>query len=168
MLLCALGYAADAAGDGGAVRVSERAGPYTVTVFTAPTPLRAGPIDVSILVQDARGRDVIGDATVAVTLRGSAPGSGTVRAPATRAQATNKLLYAALLTLPAAGRWRVEVTIERADSAPATLAFDVDAESTLPPWRAYWPYFALPAVAIAVYALHQWLVLSRGVGRARA
>jgi hypothetical protein len=39
--------------DGGAMRLSERAGGYRVTVFTDPTPLRAGPVDVSVFVQDA-------------------------------------------------------------------------------------------------------------------
>ena len=35
------------------MRLSERAGGYRVTVFTDPTPLRAGPVDVSVFVQDA-------------------------------------------------------------------------------------------------------------------
>lgn len=158
-LLAALA-AARAAADGGVVRVREQAGDVTVTVFTAPTPLRVGPIDVSVLVQDGRG-EVVGDAAVAVALRAARDGTA-VAGAATRAQATNKLLYAAPLTLPAAGTWRVEVRVTRPGSAPAAVGFAVEAAPPLPPWRAYWPYFALPAVAIAVYALHQWLVLGRG------
>ena len=38
--------------DGGTVRLSERQGNYRITVFTSPTPLRAGPIDLSVFVQD--------------------------------------------------------------------------------------------------------------------
>src|SRR5437016_2241901 len=38
--------------DGGTVRLSERQGNYRLTVLTAPTPLRAGPVDVSVLIQD--------------------------------------------------------------------------------------------------------------------
>ncbi|HEV3259998.1 MAG TPA: hypothetical protein VG013_24230, partial [Gemmataceae bacterium] len=39
--------------DGGAIRLSEQKGDYQITVFTAPTPLRAGPVDVSVLIQNA-------------------------------------------------------------------------------------------------------------------
>ncbi len=145
-------------GDGGLVRVSQTAGPFTVTVFTAPTPLRAGPVDVSVLVQETHGGDVIADADVSVVLRARDDPARQVRATALHEQATNKLLYAALLDLPAAGAWQVEVAVTHAGST-ATLAFDVDAAPPLPPWRAYWPYFALPPFAIAIYALHQWLVL---------
>jgi hypothetical protein len=160
-LLGTLALAVHGGADGGAVRLSERAGDLAITVFTSPTPLRAGPIDVSVLVQDALTNAVIGDVAVTVTLRQPEPVPMMVTGSATRAQATNKLLYAALLNLPAAGAWRVEIAIDRAGHAPASLAFDVDAAPPLPPWRAYWPYFALPAIAIAVYALHQWLVLRR-------
>jgi hypothetical protein len=158
MLAALVPGAADA--DGGVVRLSQHAGPYAVTVFTSPTPLRPGPIDVSVLVQDGHSGDVVTDAAVTVTLRAGDEPSRQVRGAATRAQATNKLLYAALLDLPAAGSWQVEVGIDRRDT-PAAVSFAVDAAPALPPWRAYWPYFALPALAIALYALHQWLVLRR-------
>ncbi|MBX3026891.1 hypothetical protein KF840_18440 [bacterium] len=161
LLLAALPLAAPAGADGGAVRLSERVGDLVITVFTSPTPLRAGPIDVSALLLDGRSGDVIGDAGVTVTLRNPQPEETMVTATASRAQATNKLLYAALLDLPAAGAWRVEVAIDRAGHPPAAVTFDVDAAPPLPPWRTYWPYFALPALAVAVYALHQWLVLRR-------
>lgn len=160
-LLAALLLAGRAGADGGAVRLSQRVDDVSVTVFTSPTPLRAGPIDVSVLLLDGRTGAVIGDAGVNVTLRTPPPEEMTVTATATRAQATNKLLYAALLDLPAAGAWRVEVAIDRAGHPPAAVTFDVDVAPPLPPWRTYWPYFALPAIAIAVYALHQWLVLRR-------
>ena len=40
-------------GDGGTVRLSRCEGDYRISVFTAPTPFRAGPVDISVLVQDA-------------------------------------------------------------------------------------------------------------------
>ena len=43
----------DLLADGGTVRLSQRQGGYRITVFTAPTPFRAGPVDISVLVQDA-------------------------------------------------------------------------------------------------------------------
>ena len=44
---------AAAEADGGTVRHSERRGDRSITVFTSPTPLRAGLVDVSVLVLDA-------------------------------------------------------------------------------------------------------------------
>src|SRR5262249_33385867 len=59
---------AAARGDGGAVCMSGRQGSYVITVFSAPTPLRAGPIDISVLVQDARSGDPVTEAQVSVRL----------------------------------------------------------------------------------------------------
>ena len=146
--------------DGGLVRVSQVAGPFTVSVFTSPTPLRVGPVDISVLVQDAANGDVLDDATVTITLRARDDASTPLSAAATRAQATNKLLYAALVPLPAAGAWEIEVAVAWR-GASAALSFAVDADPPLPPWRAYWPYLTLPLAGIAVYALHQWLTLRR-------
>lgn len=159
-LVLALALPGAAWADGGLVRVSRAAGPFTVSVFTSPTPLRAGPIDVSVLVQRLGDGAVVDEATVTVTLRARDGGAPPVSGPATRAQAINKLLYAALLELPAAGAWDVDVAVER-QGATAALSFPVDAAPPLPPWRAYWAYLALPFAGIAVYALHQWLALRR-------
>src|SRR5215813_6855000 len=38
--------------DGGVARISQRSGPFQVTIFTASPTVRAGPEDVSVLVQD--------------------------------------------------------------------------------------------------------------------
>src|SRR5262249_29946752 len=97
--------------DGGAVRLSEQVGAYQVTVFTAPTPFRAGPVDVSVLVLDAATAEHVPEARVTVRL--TASGSGrTLVYPATAEAATNKLFHAANLELPKPGWWDVEVAIE--------------------------------------------------------
>src|SRR5690349_412542 len=76
--------------DGGAVRLSERAGNYQVTVFTSPTPPRAGPVDVSVLVLDGASGECVPEPRVDVCL--TARGSGQVlEGPATAEAATNKL-----------------------------------------------------------------------------
>jgi hypothetical protein len=158
-LLAALAWTAPAWGDGGLVRISQAAGPWVVTAFSSPTPLRAGPIDLSVLVRDpAQDRTVL-DAAVQVSLY-QVGGSRHLHTTATHDQATNKLLYAALLELPEPGLWEVKLRITRGAQA-AELSFQVEAAAPLPPWRAYWFYFVLPVVGIAVFALHQWLVLHR-------
>ena len=158
-LLLVLAVAAPALADGGLVRISQPAGPWMVTVFSSPTPLRAGPLDLSVLVRDPVADRSVLDAEVHVSLY-EVEGSRAVHASATHAEATNKLLYAALLDLPAPGHWEARLLIRRGEQT-AELSFPFEAAPPLPPWRAYWFYFALPAVGIGLYALHQWLVLHR-------
>jgi len=142
---------AAAAADGGLVRASEPHGRFTITVFSSPTPLRAGPIDLSVLVQARDGGAPVLDAAIAFTLRA---GDAVITAPATRAAATNKLLYAALMTLPAPGRWAVEVTVDA-----ETVRFAMDAEKAASSAWGFWPYLLAPFAAIGVFAAHQWRVL---------
>lgn len=145
--------------DGGLVRLSAPAGPWHITVFTSPTPLRAGPVDLSVFVQDGTGAAVL-DAVVDVHLRvddGDAPAIATT---ATRAQATNKLLYAALFDVPAPGTWTVDVTV-RAPSGSGSVSFTVAVEPPPPRWQTFWPWLAVAPVGMVLLALHQWLVLRR-------
>jgi len=144
--------AAAAFGDGGLVRVSERSGPFVVTVFTAPTPLRVGGADVSVLVQTADDRSAVLDAEVEIVARASGV---ELRAPATRGAATNKLLYAAIITFPTPGAWALAAHVRRGESV--AVSCEVSVEPPQAAVIAYWPYFAAPALIVAVFALHQWL-----------
>src|SRR5882757_1853251 len=62
-LCCAVALA-----DGGRVVLIERQGSYRISVFTSPDPLRAGPIDISVLLQDAETGNAITNAQVNVSL----------------------------------------------------------------------------------------------------
>ena len=55
-----------ARGDGGTLRLSRSEGNYRISVFTAPTPFRAGPVDISVLVQDAITGEVMPKASVTI------------------------------------------------------------------------------------------------------
>src|SRR5216117_196444 len=93
--------------DGGAMRLRQRAGGYQIAVFTSPSPFRAGPVDVSVLVQDAATGECVPEAQVTVCLK--APGAGrTLECPATTEAATNRLFHAAVFELPEPGWWDVE------------------------------------------------------------
>ena len=145
--------------DGGAVRLREQAGAYQVTVFTSPTPLRAGPVDVSVLVQAAATGECVPEARVTVRL--TARGTGeTLDYPATAEAATNKLLRAVAFELPEPGWWDAEVAVE-GPLGPALLRFSVPADERPPRWREVWPWFAWPALAVAFFGLHQVLVRRR-------
>src|SRR5262249_8693772 len=98
---------------GGEVRLMEKAGPVVITVFRDATPLRVGPVDLSVMVQDRDSGRPILDAEVTVRLREHGAGGPSILTQATRQNATNKLLYAALVDLPAPGLWELQVGTRR-------------------------------------------------------
>jgi hypothetical protein len=143
--------------DGGTVRLSQRAGGYRITVFTEPTPFRAGPVDVSVLVQDAATGQVVPGAQVTVRAAPSGRGDAAAEYPATTEAATNKLLRAALFELPEAGLWEFEVVVQ-GPLGVGRARCEVEAAQPWPPWLGFWPWVAWPAVVIALFAVHQLLV----------
>lgn len=150
---------APACGDGGVVRALEKAGPYRVTVFTSPTPLRAGPIDISVLVQDGATGKPISDSKVILRLSSIDP-STSHTLEATHAAATNKLYQAAQAELTA-GTWSGTAEV----SGPAgagSVPIEFDVGNALPPWTQMTPWIALPLLPIV------WFVLVQaGVRKAR-
>lgn len=147
-----------AMGDGGVVRTSQQQGPWVITVFSSPTPFRVGPVDLSVLVQDAETRDTVFDVNVNLMLRHAA--ADAILVEATREAATNQLLRAALFDLPAAGTWSVDVSIASPQHAER-LQFTLDADQPLPRLLELWIWLSIPVLALACFALHQWLVRSR-------
>jgi hypothetical protein len=141
-----------ARGDGGTLRLSERVGPYRVSVFTSPEPLRVGPADISVFVQDAESGAPVA-AAVRLTLTPGGGGEG-LSCPATAEQAVNKLLRAAAVDLPAAGPWRIEVDVE-GPRGPAHCEVAVMVAEPLPRWRQMWPWYTWPAVPIVLFVLYQ-------------
>ncbi len=151
--------------DGGAVRLRQRAGGYQIAVFTSPTPFRAGPVDVSVLVQDAATGECMPEARVTVCMKAHGAGR-TIQRPATTEAATNRLFHAAVFVLPESGRWDVEVAIE-APHGPALLRFEVDADGPAPRWLELWPWFTWPAIVVVLFGLHQVLVRRKLPSRSR-
>jgi hypothetical protein len=143
--------------DGGTVRLSGRQGDYQITVFTAPTPLRAGPVDVSVLVQDARTGQRLPQARVTVRAAPRGRSHPVLVQPATSEAATNKLFRAAVFELPEPGWWEVEVAIE-GGHGPARVRFEVEAAEAAPRWLTLWPWLGWPALVILLFGIHQVLV----------
>jgi hypothetical protein len=167
-----------ARGDGGLIQLRETRGPFSVTLFVSPEAVSGGLSDVSVLVQSQKNGDVVLDADVTLSLippegvalneldpfcgpygaafqpANATPHSLTVRA--TREQASNKLLYAALLKLDAPGNWPLQVIVSRgSDSARFDCLLPVSTIS--PKLSGLWPWLAFPPIAIAVFALNQKL-----------
>ncbi len=172
LLVAALGLAAitsNARGDGGVVIDQAESGPYRVTVFASQ--LRAGPTDLSVMVQNATTNESVLDAKVEFALEAQAsvdpatPQSAWVppccsmelktdlaAIPATREAAQNKLLYAALTTLPASGDYLLTTTVTTGTGA-ARLTTPLRVAPPLSPASTYWPLLALPPVAIFGFIL---------------
>jgi len=164
-LLCAASYLL---ADGGSVLLQKQAGPYLLTVFGSPSPLRVGQADLSVMVQRSADRTDVPDAKVVVHLSKLASGSiMTVSAPATHQRATNKLLYASSLTLPSAGYWKLNVDV-RAANAEATAAGGIEVSDAQPPLVTYWPYLAMVPLIALLFVFNRWLRRKRGAQYPRA
>jgi hypothetical protein len=140
------------------MRISEKRGGFLITVFTAPAPFRAGPVDISVLVQDALTGEPVPETRVTVCM--SKPGQLALEYPATREAATNKLLDAAQFELPEPGRWQLEVQVESARGL-AVVGGELEAAAPLPRWRELWPWIGWPALPIALFGIHQVLCRRR-------
>jgi len=143
--------------DGGTLQFHKKAGPFDITLFSSPTPLRAGVADLSVMVQKTADSASVQDASVNLHLKKSEPGNIVeVIAPATHAKATNKLLYAAHVHLPSAGTWNIDVEVSAAGKT-ATASGQLAVLPPQAPATAYWGYFALVPFVILLFIFNRWL-----------
>ncbi len=145
-----------ARGDGGTLRFSERRGDRQISVFTSPTPLRAGPVDVSVLVQAADSGATPSEEPITVHAWPIQHAQARTSAPATTEAATNKLLRAAQLEFSEPGTWRIEVTMPGSTNGPP-IGFDVEVAEPPPAWLDLGLWIGWPLLAIGLFAVHQWL-----------
>ncbi|HEY1216663.1 MAG TPA: FixH family protein, partial [Bryobacteraceae bacterium] len=144
--------------DGGTLQFRKQAGPFIVTVFTAPVPLRAGVADISVMVQDGQDNSPVLDANVSIQL--SKTDEQTIDAKATTSQAKNKLLYASAVEFPNPGRWRLGVRVGRGGTG-GEAAGEISVLPEEAPVIAYWLYFAMVPLGVTLFALNQWLKQKR-------
>ena len=149
--------------DGGSVRIQQEAGPFRITVFSAPEPLRAGSADFSVLVQRRDGDAPILDAEVALRLEGPPP-ARPIDVRATHDAATNKVLYAALVWLPSAGDWTLHAVVRDGGDA-ASVASPLAVAPRVSRLLTLWPYLALPPLVVLLFATREWLRRRRGPPR---
>jgi len=147
------GWEIPAIADGGTIRLSEKKGDYRISVFTAPNPFRAGPVEVSVLVQDAATGEPSSDVNVVLQVAPLQRPREFRRYPATTDAATNKLFQSATFELPAPGSWNFEVDVEGAHGT-AKVSFDVEAADRLPRWLSMWPWFSWPFLVVLLFAVH--------------
>jgi hypothetical protein len=146
--------------DGGEVLSRQESGPFVITVFAAPVPLRAGPIDLSVLVQTRDALEPVLNAKVSIRLQGTSQ----MLAAASRSKAQNKLLYSTALEIPQPGEWKYTVSVQSV-AGNAAISGGFQAGQPAPPLASYGFYLAIPLVLIAIYVLHQWLARRSAPGR---
>jgi len=116
--------------------INAEAGPYWVSVWTDPDPIRVGEFHTTVAISEApeprtgtrEAGDLVLDAAVLVRVEPLSQGGETLVATATRDNAVNKLFYEADLTLPAEGQWHVDIQVDGA-AGTGNASFDIDASS---------------------------------------
>jgi hypothetical protein len=160
--------------DGGVAVGQFENGSLSVTVFAAPVPVHAGPLDVTVLVQEIPSNQPVADAAIGFSLQKvSSPSPDRVRLPgwcsssppgswiaASSAHSGNKLLSGAYLPLSESGRWQLTLRVTRgASDFTESLLLDVAPPPNL--LAVWWPLMALVPLAVALYAWRAILVCRR-------
>jgi hypothetical protein len=143
-------------GDGGTLQLSGETPELSVTVFTSPAPLSAGPADISVLLQKRETLEPVLDADVLIVMRAVASGSE-IRVRATREQAQNKLLYAAPLTLSESGTWQIKVSILRRGVSSEILG-NIGVAANRQKLETYWLYLTFPPLMVLLFTIREWLL----------
>ncbi len=140
-----------AAANGGQVRVANYpVGPYEITVFTSPTPLQTGMVDVSVLLQRRDTKAIVDDAQIVLTVE-PVGGGPSQNYPVSREQAINKLYYAVKFQMDEPGSYRMRLDV-RAPEGAGAVEFDVTVErigSSL--WRSWWFWGAIVLLQIPLW-----------------
>jgi hypothetical protein len=173
LLVCylLLAFCRIACADGGAIQFQGDSGAFHVTIFTQPPILRAGFIDVSLLLQDRSNLNPLLNAKVTFDLTAQDSNNAKKTAwmppacamnkmanlsdvPAQIGHGQNRLLYGAIVQIPDGGHWQLKASIQR-DAEKAQVQTLLDVKPALAPPLTYWRLFLLAPFGIAGFALHQ-------------
>lgn len=131
-------------GDGGAILTQGAAGPWRVTLFVPATPLYAGKVDVSVLLQQSQSGEPVLDANVTLHLPDRV-------VKLSRDSAVNRILYAGVVSFHA-GSFPVTISICRGNMK-GHLSANIVVQSVRPPITGYLLCFAVVPVTVLVYAI---------------
>jgi len=145
--------------DGGRVQLRQETGDLIITVFTSPTPLSVGPVDLSLLLQNRNGLEPVLDASVSLVLV-HADSNIEFQARPSREQARNKLLYAAPVIFSRPGKWRMSVTVRRNDKEVAA-AGTLDVAPSPGRELSLAGFLAFPPIMIMLFVVRERLLRRR-------
>lgn len=135
-------------GDAGLMRAHLEQDAVSCTVFTAPTPPRVGPLDLSVLLLD--GDELLVDATIDATLT---PPSGTpLHVRLSTEAATTAFMQAAKFNVDQPGTWQVCVVVTT-DTDTIDTSFELPVAAALPELTAMWPWLLPVPVVLGLVRL---------------
>jgi len=140
--------------DGGVVIFQQTSATFTITLFSAEMPLRPGPADLSVLLEQPDSHSPILDAQVSMELQHET--GMVIEAQATRIQARNKLLYCSLINLPKSGQWKIRLQVRRGDSS-AEVRSNLVVAAPQPVLLSHWELVAVPPIIIGLFITNQCL-----------
>ena len=143
-----------ARGDSGTVMCQRTSAPFAITLFSSDMPLRPGPADLSIMLEQSVGHTPILDARIFINLLHES--GTTIRMAETRNQARNKLLYCSLFTLPKSGHWKMSLQVIRGNEK-ADMVYDLVVAEPQPVLLSNWKLISLPPVVFVLFVINQWL-----------
>lgn len=138
--------------DSGRVELSTVWGETRITVFSTPTPLRIGEVDIAVLLQNEETGTVLRDQEIVVSCQCQSSDTQVERA-ATHEQSTNKLLHCARLHLSEAGNWNISIKV--GDQIEATTAFVVKVSPPLLIPSGIWLIALSPLGFILLYLIRE-------------
>jgi hypothetical protein len=160
----ALATSRPALGDGGRLQILEALGDRTVSVWTAPTPLRPGPVEVLVAsepTERATGGKAslppLGDVVVEAWSEGKLVARASA-APVGPEPAAARLARLELPELPEGGAIELRIALRgsSADGAGAAeLRADVVVAPPISPFAEHWLVLTLPALAVLLVALRE-------------
>ena len=157
--------------DGGAIQFQGETGSFHVTVFTLPPILTAGPVDVTVLIQDRSKLVPVLDERVTFDLSEQAgnnlhreawiPPACALNEPlslvdiqARLGHGENRLLYGAVVQIPSSGIWKLKVNIQH-NSETESVSTLLKVNPPPPPPLAYWHLFILPPLVVLGFIVNR-------------
>lgn len=121
--------------DTGQLREVIKTDDLNIVVFTAPTPIRAGVLEVVTLVTDSRSGRPVADYQLDVGVRApdwtpDVPSMVSMGAP----DPGTRFAYKSVVLLPEPGEWALLVEVRVADRAPVLVPITVQAGPPQPLW----------------------------------
>jgi len=138
--------------------VSQKSGPFAVTVFGPKGEVESGAAEFSILVQNPETQQVLRDAIVDLRAEQQGQASEKIAVRATTEDSENKLLQSGSVNLPVEGDWTLHAAVRRGeDRANLTLPLHVIKPDTSisPPWP-YLVLLAFSGVLFLAYWRRHW------------
>jgi len=160
--------------DGGLVIARAAANGESIVIFASPVPLRAGPVDFSVLITDEKGAART-EGMVRLEIEAPAEAGEELLPPCCRIEPPasfqslamlpgaggNQLLYESRARLPGSGEWNARLIRTTSDGKTVETRFQFAVNPPAHGLATAWPVVFLPVAALAFLVLHHQAVRKR-------